>query len=54
MPMYNLIEYSTNCSGTAFSLWFYSKNQATIFNVNITGTEKFKYLEYKAKLVGNT
>ena len=26
MPMYNLIEYSSNCSETTGNLWFYSKD----------------------------
>ena len=29
MPMCNLIEYSSNYSETARSLWFYSKDKAT-------------------------
>ena len=32
MPMYNLIEYSSNYSETTGSLWFYSKDEATSFN----------------------
>ena len=31
MPIYNLIEYSTNYSETTGSLWFYSNNEATNF-----------------------
>ena len=34
MPMYNLIEYSSNYSETTGSLWFYSKDEATNFNVD--------------------
>ena len=45
--MYNLIEYSSNYSKSTGSLWFYSKDEATDFNVNITNTDDFKY---KAKL----
>ena len=30
MPMYNLLEYSSNYSETTRSLWFYSKDEATI------------------------
>ena len=29
MPMYNLIEYSSNYFETIGSLWFYSKDEAT-------------------------
>ena len=32
MPMYNLIEYSSNYSETTGSLWFYSKDEATNLN----------------------
>ena len=34
MPMYNLIGYSLNYSETTGSLWFYSKDEATNFNVD--------------------
>ena len=30
MPMYNLLEYSSNYSEATRSLWFYSKDEATI------------------------
>ena len=39
MPMYNLIEYSSNHSETMGSLWFYSKDEATDFNANIASTD---------------
>ena len=32
MPMYNLIEYSSNYSETTGSLWLYSKDEATNFD----------------------
>ena len=51
---YNPIEYSSNYSETMGSLWFYSKDEAAIFNNNIANTNKFKSLKYKAKLLGNT
>ena len=54
MPMYNLIEYSSNYSETTGSLWFYSKNEATKFNANIANTNDFKSfkirLDYKETL----
>ena len=34
MPIYNLIEYSLNYSKTTGELWFYSKDEATNFNVD--------------------
>ena len=54
MSMYNLIEYSSNYSGTAGSLWFYSKDEATNFNADIENNNAFKSFEYKTKLVGET
>ena len=44
--MCSLIEYSTNYSETTGNLWFYSKD--------ITNTDNFKSLMYKAKLLENT
>ena len=35
MPMYNLIEYSSNYSETTETLGFYSKDEATNFNADI-------------------
>ena len=35
MPMFDLIEYSSNYSETTGSLWFYSKDEVTNFNNNI-------------------
>ena len=40
MPMYNLIQYSSNYSETAAILWFYSKDEAINFNGDITSTER--------------
>ena len=48
--MYNLIDYNSNYSETTASLWFYSKDEATNFNADITNTNDFKYFKYKAKL----
>ena len=53
MPMYNLIEYSSNYSETTGSLWFYSKDEATDFNADIVNDNNFKSFKYKAKLLGN-
>ena len=53
MPMYNLIEYSSNYFVQKISLWFYSKDEVTIFNADIAN-DNFKSFEYKAKLLGNT
>ena len=53
LPMYTLIEYSSNYSETTGSLWFYSKDEASKFNNNIANTNSFKSFKYKAKLLGN-
>ena len=53
MPMYILIEYSSNYSETAGSLWFYSKDEAIGFNADVANTNNFKSLMYKAKLLEN-
>ena len=53
MPMYSLIEYSSNYSETTGSLLFYSKDEATNFNVDITNNNNAKYFEYKTKLLEN-
>ena len=54
MPMYNLLEYSSNYSETRGSLWFYSKDEATNFNNDIANTNSFKSFRYRADLLGNT
>ena len=53
-PMYNLIEYSSNYSETASSLWFYYKDETTNFNADIANTNNSKSFKYTAKLLGNT
>ena len=52
--MYNLIEYSSNYSDTTGSLWFYSKDEATNFNVDIGDNVAFKSSVYRTKLPGET
>ena len=52
--MYNLIEYSSNYSKATGSLLFYSKDEATHYNTDITKTNNFKSFKYKAKLLGKT
>ena len=54
MYMYNLTEYSPNYSETIESLWFYCKDEATNFNIDIANTYDFKCFKRKAKLLGNT
>ena len=54
MSMYNLIEYGSDYSEAAGSLWFYVKDEATNFNNDIENTDKFESFKYKAKLLENT
>ena len=50
MPMYKLIEYSSNYSETTGGLWFYSKDKGA----NITNANNFKSFKYKAKFLEKT
>ena len=52
--MNNLIEYSSNCSETTGSSWFYSKEEAANFDADFADKNNFKSFKYKAKLLGNT
>ena len=52
--MYNLLEYSSNYSGKTGSLWFYSNDEATNFNVDTANTDVFKSFKHKAKLIQGT
>ena len=54
MPMYNLIEHSSNYFEITGSFWFYSKDEATDLNNNIASTDDFTSFKYKAKLLGST
>ena len=54
IPIDNLIEYSSNYCETKRSVWFYSKDEATNFNIDVANIDDFKYFKYKAKLIGNT
>ena len=54
MSMYNILEYSSNYSGTTGSLWFCSKDKVTNFNADIANTDKLKSVKYKDTLLKNT
>ena len=54
MPVYNLIEYSSNYSQTTGSLWFCSKEEAINFNNDIADDNIFNFFKCKTKLLGNT
>ena len=54
MPIYNLLEYSSNYSDTTDSLWIYSEDEATNFKAHIVDGNAFKFFKYRAKLLGDT
>ena len=56
MPMYNLIEYSDNCSKASGSLWQYHKDIPAIDNngdiINFNGTNNTDSFNFKTKITG--
>ena len=56
MPLYNLIEYSDNCSKTSGSLWQYHKDIPAIDNngdiINFNGTNNTDSFNFKTKITG--
>ena len=54
MSMCSLIEHSSNYSDITGSLQFYSKDEASNFDVDIAINGNFKSLKYKAKLLRDT
>ena len=54
IPMYNLIEYNSNCCETTGTFWLYSKDEATNFNADLPTTNNSESIKYNAKLFGNT
>ena len=53
MPMYNLIEYSDNCSDTSGYLWGFKRDDITN-NANVTNDNNAPLFKYKANLITNT
>ena len=53
MPMYSVIEYSSNYSEPTGSLWFYSDDEATDSDCHIDNDGNFKSFKYQAKVLGN-
>ena len=58
IPMYNVIEYSDNCSKTSRSLWQYSKEIPAVNNdgniVNFNGANAPDSFNFKANIIGQT
>ena len=58
MPMYNLIEYSENCSKTPGSLWQYCKDIPAVNNdgniVDFNGANATDSFNFKTKIAGQT
>ena len=52
MPMYNLIEYSDNCSDISGSLWQFKRDE--IVNNADVRNDNAPSFKYKASLIGNT
>ena len=51
MLMPSLLEHRSNVSDKTGRLWFYSKDEANSFRVDIVNTNNFKCFKCKAKLV---
>ena len=52
MPMYNLLEHSSNYSETIGSMWFHLTDEAANFDGD-NANKNFKCCKYKAKLLEN-
>ena len=52
MPMYNLLVYSSSYSDTIGSLWFYSKDEATNFKLDLVDCTASIF--QSVELLGNT
>ena len=53
MPMYNLIEYSDNCSDTSGRAWYFKSDEAPNNNADLT-TDNSQSFKYKSALVEKT
>ena len=53
MRMYNLIEYSDNCSDSLGSLWSFKRDALTNTG-NVTNDNNAPSFKYKARIIGNT
>ena len=53
MSMYNLIEYSDNCSDTSGSLWGFKRDEIAN-NPDVTNDDNAPSFKYKSNLITNT
>ena len=53
MPIYNMIEYSDNCSDMSGSLWQFKRDEVTDNNADLT-IDNSQLFKYKAALLGKT
>ena len=53
MLMYNLTEYSDNCSDASGNLWSFKKDEI-INDADVTNDNNVPSFKYKANLIGNT
>ena len=51
--MYNLLEYSDNCSDSSASLWGFKRDE-TANNADVTDEDNTLSFKYQANLIGNT
>ena len=53
MPLYNLIEYSDNCSDTPGSLWGFRRDEI-VNNADVSNDNNALSFKYKASIISNT
>ena len=51
--MYNLTEYSDNCSDTSGRLWDFKRDEI-VNNAEVTNDDNAPLFKYKANLIGDT
>ena len=51
--MYNLTEYSDNCSDTSGGLWDFKRDEI-VNNAEVTNDDNAPLFKYKANLIGDT
>ena len=56
MPMYNLIEYSDNCSKTSESLWQHCQDEPDLSNkiVDFNGASNNNSFNFQVQITGQT
>ena len=52
MPMYNLNQYSDNCSDSSGSLWQFKRDEI-IIHADVTNDDNALSFKYKSNIIGN-